>query len=90
MLYELGFGTLGSWLMTVTIGLFALFVVVGIVALARYLWHTETFAPLLVPPDDHAERLLARRFARGHIDAETYVSLVEVLRGEHRSRRRDR
>jgi putative membrane protein len=70
-----GMGGWGPLLMTVGNLLVWVLVVVGVVALIRYL---RRVTPASRPA---AEELLAERFARGEIDEQEYRDRLAVLRG---------
>lgn len=82
MMYWYGSGMSG-WgyaLMTISMVLFWGAVIVGIVALVRYVGRGEQQAP--APPSPQVpERLLAERFARGEIDEDEYQRRLAALRG---------
>jgi putative membrane protein len=82
MMYWYGSGMSG-WgyaLMTISMVLFWGAVIIGIVALVRYVGRggQQTSAP---QSPQVPERLLAERFARGEIDEEEYQRRLAVLRG---------
>jgi putative membrane protein len=70
----------GYALMTVGMVLFWGLIVVGVVALVRYLGRSgqQTAAPPLVRPTP--EQVLAERFARGEIDEDEYRQRLDTLR----------
>ena len=70
----------GYALMTVTTLLLWGLLIVGIVALVRYLGHTRQ-RPQAVATRPTPRDLLAERFARGEIDAEQYQRDLEALGG---------
>ncbi|OIK06264.1 SHOCT domain-containing protein [Streptomyces monashensis] len=87
-----GWGWGGGWFfMTVFMVLFWALLVIGFVALVRYLAGTRHHQQPGRPPapgdggwqDRGAENLLAERFARGEIDEDEYKRRLAVLR-EHR------
>ncbi|MGV9562642.1 SHOCT domain-containing protein [Streptomyces sp. NPDC003480] len=91
MWYDGGWGWGGWIVMTVFMVLFWAVLIVGLIALVRYLagarHHQQPGSP--PPPgeggwqDRGAENLLAERFARGEIDEDEYKRRLAVLR-EHR------
>ncbi|MCC5478317.1 SHOCT domain-containing protein [Streptomyces barringtoniae] len=84
-------GGWGGWIiMTVFMVLFWAVLIVGLVALVRYLAGARHQQPGSPPPpgdgewqDRRAEHLLAERFARGEIDEDDYKRRLALLR-EHR------
>jgi putative membrane protein len=74
-------GHMGGWgygFMTISMVLLWAALIIGVVALVRYLGRTgqrDTNAP----PRPTAEQLLAERFARGEIDAEEYRARLDTL-----------
>ncbi|AOR37241.1 hypothetical protein BFF78_22070 [Streptomyces fodineus] len=91
MWYDGGWGWGGWFLMTVFMVLFWAVLIVGLVAMVRYLGGTRHHQQPGSPPpsgdggwqDRRAESLLAERFARGEIDEDEYERRLTVLR-EHR------
>jgi uncharacterized membrane protein len=69
----------GYGLMTVSMLLFWALLIVGVVALVRYLGRTGPANPVL-PPRPIPEDLLAERFARGEINTDEYRERLETLR----------
>ena len=83
MMYWWGQGMSG-WgyaLMSVSMVLFWGVVILGIVALVRYLARSGQPAGGAGTPRPTAEQVLAERFARGEIDEEEYQSRLATLRG---------
>jgi putative membrane protein len=74
-----GMGGWGYPLMTVTTLLFLGLVIVGIVALVRYLARADR-QPVHPPAGPAADQRLAERFARGEIDEHEYRRRLDVLR----------
>jgi putative membrane protein len=73
---------MGAWgygFMTITTVLFWALLIIGVVALVRYLSRTgrQNANPTQRPTP---EQLLAERFARGEIDAEEYRERLDTLR----------
>ncbi|MFE0347110.1 SHOCT domain-containing protein [Streptomyces griseoluteus] len=91
MWYDGGWGMGGWFIMTVFMVLFWAVLIVGLVALVRYLAGTGRHQRASLPPPAGevgwqgrgAENLLAERFARGEIDEEEYQRRLALLR-EHR------
>jgi putative membrane protein len=88
MMYWYGSGMSG-WgyaLMIVGMVLFWGAVIVGIVALVRYIGRSgqppETPSSQAPPPSRTPEQLLAERFAHGEINEDEYRRRLAVLRGE--------
>ncbi|MEU6327747.1 hypothetical protein ABZ851_10735 [Streptomyces sp. NPDC047049] len=83
-----GWGWGGWFVMTVVMVLFFALVIVGIVALLRYLTgaHRGSRPPSPPPAGEYgwggsrAEDLLAERFARGEIDEDEYKRRLALLR----------
>lgn len=86
-----GWGGGGWFFMVVVMVLFWALIIVGVVALVRYLTASHHGRPGGSPPasggpwggNRRAEDLLAERFARGEIDEDEYQRRLTVLR-EHR------
>ncbi|MFB7666208.1 SHOCT domain-containing protein [Kitasatospora sp. NPDC056138] len=82
--YDHGTNGWGFGLMAISMVLFWALIVLGIVALVRYLGRAQqhpTAWPQSRPPGrPEPEQLLAERFARGEIDADEYRHRLEVLR----------
>jgi putative membrane protein len=75
---------MGGWgylLMTVTTLLFLALVIIGVVALVRYLARADR-QPVrpATPAGPSPDGLLAERYARGEIDEQEYRRRLEVLR----------
>lgn len=87
MRLELGFGTWSYALMTVSLVAFTVFVVVGIFVLIHYHRRSVGFDATVALADDYAERLLARELARGKIDLDAYVTIMDVLHGKRPPKR---
>ncbi|MET8947374.1 SHOCT domain-containing protein [Streptomyces sp. NPDC004542] len=91
MWYDGGWGWGGWFVMTVFMVLFWAVLIVGLVALVRYLSGTRHRQQPGSPPASgeggwqgrRAEELLAERFARGEIDEDEYERRLGLLR-EHR------
>ncbi|MEU2772012.1 hypothetical protein ABZ646_03580 [Streptomyces sp. NPDC007162] len=91
MWYDGGWGWGGWFVMTVFMVLFWAVLIVGLIALVRYLAGTRHHQQADLPPpsgegrsqDRRAEDLLAERFARGEIDDDEYKRRLGLLR-EHR------
>ncbi|MGW2642890.1 SHOCT domain-containing protein [Streptomyces sp. NPDC001348] len=91
MWYDGGWGMGGWFLMTVFMVLFWAVLIVGLVALVRYLTGTRHHQQPGPPQasgeggwqDRRAENLLAERFARGEVDEDEYKRRLTLLR-EHR------
>ncbi|MDI2030475.1 SHOCT domain-containing protein [Saccharopolyspora sp. TS4A08] len=81
-----GMGVWGFAFMTANTVLFWVVIVLGIIALVRYLSRTDAHGGGSQEPTGSAQRLLADRFARGEIDEDEYQRRLQVL-GE-RARRR--
>ena len=75
----------GYALMSVSMVLFWGVVILGIVALVRYLGRSSQSTGGAGGPRPSAEQLLAERFARGEIDEQEYQSRLAALRGRQRS-----
>ena len=75
----------GYVLMSVSMVLFWGVVILGIVALVRYLGHSAQTAGGTGRPDRSAEQVLAERFARGEIDEPEYQSRRAALRDRQQS-----
>ncbi len=71
----------GYALMSVSMVLFWGVVILGIVALVRYLARSGQSAGGAGTPRASAEQVLAERFARGEIDEQEYQSRLAALRG---------
>ena len=87
MMFWWGQGTNG-WgyaLMAVSMVLFWGVVILGIVALGRYLTRSSQSGAAVGAPRRTAEEVLAERFARGEIDDEEYHRRLDTLRGGQRS-----
>ena len=74
----------GYALMSVSMVLFWGVVILGIVALVRYLGRSSPSAGAGVPRPS-AEQVLAERFARGEIDEPEYTSRLAALRDRQQS-----
>ncbi|MGW3075768.1 SHOCT domain-containing protein [Kitasatospora sp. NPDC001132] len=84
-------GGVNGWatgLMTVSMLLFWALVVLGVIALVRYVGRTAAHGPAVPPPTTAPpaarptpERLLAERLARGEIDPDEYRARLATLRG---------
>ena len=75
----------GYALMSVSMVLFWGVVILGIVALVRYLGRSSPPAGGAGVPRPSAEQVLAERFARGEIDEQEYQSRLATLRGRQQS-----
>jgi putative membrane protein len=75
----------GYALMSVSMVLFWGVVILGIVALVRYLIRSSQSAAGADVPRPTAEQVLAERFARGEIDEQEYQSRLAALRGWQQS-----
>jgi putative membrane protein len=75
----------GYALMSVSMVLFWGVVILGIVALVRYLGRSSRPAGGAGMPRPSAEQVLAERFARGEIDEQEYQSRLATLRGRQQS-----
>lgn len=87
MMYWYGDGMSG-WgyaLMTVSQVLLWALIVVGIVALVRYIGRRTTSSGAGGASRPSAEELLAERFARGEIDEQEYQRGLDTLRRHHPS-----
>lgn len=74
---------MGAWgvtFMTISIVLFWVLLVAGIVALVRYLGRGAPGGSLPPPERRPPEQILAERFAHGEIDAEEYRRRLDTLR----------
>ncbi|MER5360527.1 hypothetical protein [Streptomyces sp. NPDC002785] len=86
MWYNGGWGWSGWLLMTVIMVVFWSLLIVGVVALTRYLTNTRRSYQPGPPPGEaawgsrRAEDLLAERFARGEIDEDEYKRRLALLR----------
>lgn len=78
--HDNGMGAWGVTLMTISIVLFWVLLIAGIVALVRYLGRGEPGA-VSPPPRRAPEQILAERFAHGEIDADEYRRRLDTLRG---------
>ena len=76
----------GYVLMSVSMVLFWGVVILGIVALVRYLGRSAQPAGDGGGPSPSAEQLLAERFARGEIDEQEYQSRRAALRDRQQSK----
>ena len=76
----------GYALMSVSMVLFWGVVILGIVALVRYLGRSAQSSDGAGGPRPSAEQVLAERFARGEIDEPEYTSRLAALRDRQRSR----
>ena len=83
-----GMGGWGYFLMSVTMVLFWGLVILGIVALARYLARSAQQTGAAGAARPTAEQVLAERFARGEIDEQEYQSRLAALRGTLQPTRR--
>jgi putative membrane protein len=81
--YGSGMNGWGYAFMMIILLVFCAVVIVGAVALVRYLGRDgqRSPAPPQPPPSPSPERLLGERFARGEIDEEEYRRRLAVLRG---------
>ena len=77
--YGPGMNGWGYTLMTVSAIVFWTLVVVGLVALIRYVARRPQDPLGLEPTRPTPEQLLAERFARGEIDADEYGRSLEIL-----------
>ena len=75
----------GYALMSVSMVLFWGLVILGIVALVRYLGRSGQLGGGAGEPRASAEQVLAERFARGEIDGQEYQSRLATLRERPRS-----
>ena len=75
----------GYAFMSVSMVLFWGVVILGIVALVRYLGRSSQPAGGAGMPRPSAEQVLAERFARGEIDEQEYQSRLATLRGRQPS-----
>ncbi len=82
MMWWYGSGTngVGYALMTLSMVLFWALVILGVVALVRYLARNDR--PTAARPTP--EQMLAERFARGEIDEQEYHQRLDVLRDRSR------
>lgn len=74
---------MGAWgvtLMTISIVLFWVLLVAGIVALVRYLGRGTPNDSFPRPERRAPEQILAERFAHGEIDADEYRRRLDTLR----------
>jgi putative membrane protein len=76
----------GYALMSVSMVLFWGVVILGIVALVRYLGRSSQSAPDAGAARPSAEQVLVERFARGEIDEPEYASRLAALRDRQQSR----
>lgn len=76
----------GYALMSVSMVLFWGVVILGIVALVRYLGRSAQSSGGAGGPRPSAEQVLAERFARGEIDEPEYTSRRAALRDRQQSR----
>lgn len=83
--YDNGMSGWGYALMTVSMVLFWGLVVLGGVALIRYLARSSRPSDGTDTPRVTPERVLAERFARGEIDEQEYRSQLATLRGSPHS-----
>ncbi|MFJ7912337.1 SHOCT domain-containing protein [Kitasatospora sp. NPDC096204] len=84
-------GGMNGWgigMMTVSMLLFWALVVLGVIALVRYLGRTAPHGPAVSPPPaappparPTPEQLLAERLARGEIDPDEYRARLATLHG---------
>lgn len=84
-----GDGGMGAWgfaLMTASTVLVWLVIVLGIIALVRYLVRSGDHSGGSQTSASSAERLLADRFARGEIDEDEYQRRLRVLGESARGR----
>ena len=81
--YGTGVNGWGYALMSIGMVLFWGLVIVGIIALVRYLARSGQHTT--PPPQVRAtpEQVLAERFARGEIDEQEYRQRLDTLSGEH-------
>jgi putative membrane protein len=77
--YGNGMSTWGYALMTIGMVVFWTLVIVGIVALIRYLGHPSEPPEYRRDDGTTPERLLAERFALGEIDQNEYRARLDVL-----------
>lgn len=87
MMFWYGNG-IGGWeyaLMSVNMVLFWGLVILGVVALMRYLTRTSQHPDRVDAPRPTPEQLLAERFARGEIDEQEYHSRLATLQGGSRA-----
>jgi putative membrane protein len=77
--YGPGMGGWGFALMTVGTVLFWALIILGLIAVARYLLAGIELAPEARPGP---EELLAERFARGEIDEQEYRQRLDTLHGK--------
>ena len=75
----------GYAFMSVSMVLFWGVVILGIVALLRYLARSSQSVGGANMPGTTAEQVLAERFARGEIDEQEYGSRLAALRGRQQS-----
>jgi putative membrane protein len=75
----------GYALMSVSMVLFWGVVILGIVALVRYLARSGQSAGGAGAPRPTAEQVLAERFARGDIDEQEFQSRLVALRGRQQT-----
>lgn len=85
--YGNGMSGWGYALMTVSLVLFWGLVILGVVALIRYLARPSRPSEGVAAPRATPEQLLAERFARGEIDDEEYRSRLATLRSSPHSTR---
>ncbi|GAA2558916.1 SHOCT domain-containing protein [Pseudonocardia hydrocarbonoxydans] len=76
--YGPGTGGWGVGLMAVGVVLFWALIILGLIAVAWYLWTSADRAPQAQPVP---EELLAERFARGEIDEQEYRQRLDTLHG---------
>jgi putative membrane protein len=77
--YGPGMGGWGFGLMTVGMVLFWALIILGLIAVARYLWTSSDHEPEARPAP---EELLAERFALGEIDEQEYRRRLDTLHGK--------
>ncbi|RMF92282.1 MAG: SHOCT domain-containing protein [Nitrospinota bacterium] len=80
-----GWGGMGGWGMGIVMLAFWILVIVGIVALVKWVWGQERNSPQIPPSSSGARALeiLKERYARGEIDKEEFERMkADVLRQE--------
>jgi putative membrane protein len=85
MWYGNGIGGWGMALMMIGNVLFWALIILGVIALVRYLARGDRTVPAADSRPD-PEQLLAERFARGEIDEQEYRTRLDTVTHEYRAR----
>jgi putative membrane protein len=82
--YGNGMGAWGYTLMTVSNVLFWALIIVGLIALVRYVSRGRGDSVQTAAPQATPEQILARRFAAGEINEQEYRDRLSVIRDQVR------